>query len=313
MKIDILGGEFSLIKKMVKGFSQKKAVVGIGDDAAVIRVGKKLLCISTDTMVEGTHFSFNYFTPLQVGKKAIESNVSDIAAMGGIPHYITVALTVKKNTDVNNVEELYHGIKQCCQRYSLSLIGGDTTVGPCLSITVTIIGEVTSKNLCKRSDAQPGDFIMVSGDVGKSEAGLQLLKKGLTGKAIHFHLEPCARLDFSKKYSSFINAMEDVSDGLASEIRNMCEQSHVGAIIFKENLPLSHATIEAAHRLHQHPYDYALFGGEDYELVFTVSEKNLSKVPGFLVGEITKRKGIRLFEKGKEMPLLHFGYDHFIK
>lgn len=309
MKIGDIGGEFALIKRETRDAPQKDLIVGIGDDCAVFNANGKL-CVTTDSLVEGVHFSLKYFSPRQIGMKAIESNVSDIAAMGGIPKYAFVSLVVRKDIGVGFIDSLYKGIKQTCKKYSITLAGGDMSHGKNICITITLIGEV--RKICRRSDAKPGDFIMVSGTLGKSESGLRLLKGKLRGESIKYHLEPKARLDFSKKYSKYINAMEDISDGLASEIRNMCEMSKVGAVIFKDNLPLAETTVKDTAKINADPYDLALYGGEEYELVFTVAEKNLGNVPGFLVGEITKKKEIKIYSNGKERPLKRYGYDHFL-
>ncbi|MBI4440472.1 thiamine-phosphate kinase [Candidatus Woesearchaeota archaeon] len=311
MKISELGGEFALIKRLARGKPPKDVAVGIGDDCAVVRIGKKLICITTDSLVEGRHFSLKYFSPVQIGIKAMESNVSDIAAIGGIPKYAFVALTFRKSTPVEFADGLYSGMRKVCRSYGISIIGGDTSSGNEISITITLVGVVSKKEMCRRSDARPGDFILVSGDLGKSAAGLNLLKKGLEGKSTLFHLEPKSRLDFSRKYSKYINAMEDISDGLASEARTIACMSGVKAVVFRDNIPISEETFRAAKACGNDAYDYALFGGEDFELVYTVSGKNLGKVPGFLIGEIMKGKGVALYGDGKEKILKKAGYDHF--
>ena len=176
-----------------------------------------------------------------------------------------------------------------------------------------MIGVVKKENLCLRSSAKPGDFILVSGDLGKSAAGLKLFLNNVKGhpEIKESHLEPKSKFFKVKKFLKYINAMIDVSDGLASETERICEQSNVGAIIFKDNIPIADETRKAASAVCKDPYDYALFGGEDFELVFTVSEKNLSKVKGFLIGEITKKKGVYIYSKGKKTLLKKHGYDHF--
>lgn len=306
-------GEFGLIKRIYKKAKDKNVLVGIGDDAAVVKAGKKLLILTTDTLVEGDHFSFKYFTPEQVGKKAIEINVSDIGSMGGIPKYALVSLVLPKDLDVSIIDKIYKGMRESGKKHKLEIIGGNITHGTQLVIDIDMIGEVKKQNLCLRSHAKPGDFILVTGDLGSSAAGLNLFLKNIKGHNYvkNKHLEPKAKYHKVKPFLKYINAMIDVSDGLASEVTHICEQSKVGAIIFKDNVPITEETRRAAKALKKDPADYALYGGEDFELVFTVNEKNMNRVRGFLVGEITKRKGVYLYQKGKEKLIKKTGYDHF--
>jgi len=307
-------GEFGLIKRIYKKSKDKNIIKGIGDDTAVIKIGKKLILITTDTIVEGDHFSFKYFTPEQVGKKAIEINVSDICSMGGIPKYALVSLVLPKDLNVEIIDKIYKGMRQSGDKHKLEIIGGNITHGKQLVIDIDMIGEVKKESLCLRSQAKPKDFILTTGDLGSSTAGLNLFLKNIKGhkETKKAHLEPKAKYNKVKPFLKYINAMIDVSDGLASEVKHICEQSNVGAIIFKDNVPIKEETRKAAKAVNKNPIDYALYGGEDFELVFTVSEKNLSKVKGFLVGEITKRKGVYLYSKGKEKLITKKGYDHFI-
>ena len=312
MKLDKIG-EFGLIDKIYRKPRNKDILVGIGDDAAVVKVGGKLLVVTTDTMVEGDHFSFAYFTPEQVGKKAIEVNVSDIGAMGGIPKYALVSLVLPEDIDVEIIDKIYEGMRQVGTKYGVEIIGGNITHGKQLVIDIDMIGEVKKENLCLRRDAKPGDFILVSGDLGASTAGLNMFLKKIKGQEYvkKKHLEPKAKFQKVKYFLKYINAMIDVSDGLASEVGHICEQSKVGAVIYGDNIPIKDETWQAAKAVGKDPLDYALYGGEDFELVFTVSEENLGKVKGFLVGEITKRKGAYLYSRGKEELIKKHGYDHF--
>ena len=312
MKLKDLG-EFNLIKRLTQAPKDKNILKGIGDDTAVIKIGNKLLTITTDTIVDGDHFSLKYFTPIQVGKKAIEINVSDIVSMGAIPKYALVSLVLPKDLDVNIIENIYKGMRISGKKHNLEIIGGNITHGKQLVIDIDMIGEVTKPNLCLRSDAKPKDFILVTGPLGASTAGLNLFLKNIKGhkKVKQAHLEPTAKPEKVRPFLRYINAMIDVSDGLASEVTRICEQSHTGAIIFKDNIPIEEETRKAAKAANKNPVDYALYGGEDFQLVFTVDEKNLNKVKGFLVGEITKTKGIYLYQKGKKHKVKKHGYDHF--
>ncbi len=306
-------GEFGLIERIKRKPKDSSILKGIGDDTAVIKIENKLLLITTDTLVEGDHFSLKYFTPEQVGMKAIEINVSDIGAMGGLPKYALVSLVLPKDTEVNTIERIYKGMRIAGNKHKLEIIGGNITHGKQLVIDIDMIGEVKKEDLCLRSQAKPGDFILTTGDLGSSTAGLNLFLKHIKGhqEVKLKHLEPKAKYHKVKPFLKYINAMIDVSDGLASEVTRICEQSNVGAIIFKDNIPIKENTRKAAKEVKKDPTNYALYGGEDFELVFTVSENNLNKVKGFLVGEITKKKGVRIYEKGKEKIIKKSGYDHF--
>lgn len=312
MKLKHLG-EFNLIKRLTQKPKDKNILKGIGDDTAVIKIGNKLLTITTDTIVDGDHFSLKYFTPIQVGKKAIEINVSDIVSMGAIPKYALVSLVLPKELDVKIIENIYKGMRTVGNKHNLEIIGGNITHGKQLVIDIDMIGEVKKENLCLRSNAKPKDFILVTGPLGASTAGLNLFLKNIKGhkETKQKHLEPQAKPNKVKSFLKYINAMIDVSDGLASEVTRICEQSNVGAIIFKDNIPITEETRKAAKVLKKDPLDYALYGGEDFQLVFTVDEKNLKKVKGFLVGEITNTKGIYLYQKGKKHLIKKHGYDHF--
>lgn len=312
MKVSDIG-EFGLIRRIAEKPKRKEIVKGIGDDAAVLKLGNKLYCVTTDTLVENDHFTFKWFTPKQVGMKAIEVNVSDITAMGGTPLYILVSLVLPKDIEITVIDELYKGMRNACNKHNCEIVGGNMTHGQQLVIDIDMIGEVKKQNICYRSDAKPGDFIFVSGDLGKSCAGLNMFLNGKkpSGYIKKAHTEPKAKPEKVRKFLKFLNAMIDVSDGLASDITRICEQSKCGAVIYKNNIPLHQETIFAAKQLKKDPYDFALYGGEDFELIFTVSEKNLSKVKGFLIGEIRKKKGMLIFENGKERLITKHGYDHF--
>jgi len=177
-----------------------------------------------------------------------------------------------------------------------------------------LIGFVEKKNLCLRSNAKVNDLILVTGNLGASRAGLQLLRHHKKGKSINYYLNPKCKLNIGRKLSNSVNAMEDVSDGLASEIMNICNESKTGAVIYKEKIPLNKNTINDAKKLKKDPYDYALFGGEDFELVFTIPEKRLNKIKGIkciVVGKIlSKKQGICLLDKNKKKKL-SYGYDQF--
>jgi len=316
MKISEIGGEFALINKINNIVGKQNVVVGIGDDAAVIEYSKdKYLLLTTDMLVEDDHFSLNWSSAFKIGKKAMVSNISDIAAMGGMPRYALVSLSLKKDSTVEFVEELYKGMKEICEKADCVVIGGDTTHGGLITISITIVGEVEKDKLRLRKDAKVNDLICVTGDLGKSAAGLALLQNNKKG-FLKDHLEPNHRLKESQIIREYCNALIDVSDGLASEVKHICEMSKTGAIIYKEKIPLSKTTIENAKIVDKDPYDFALYGGEDFELVFTITEDNFKKLQDKLknitiVGKIIDEKeGIFLVGKDNKISLKN-GFDHF--
>jgi thiamine-monophosphate kinase len=314
MDISKIGGEFALIKRLTREPADKNIIKGIGDDAAVIKNGNKYLIFTTDTMVEGDHFSLKYFTPGQAGNKAVEVNVSDVGAMGAEPKYFLVSLVLPREIDVEIIEDIYKGMRQAGKKYRIEIIGGNITHGNQLIIDICMIGEAKEKNLKFRSSARPGDWIMVSGDLGSSSAGLNLFLKNIIGfkQVKKKHLEPEAKFYKVKPFLKYINAMIDVSDGLASEVRRICEQSGNGAVIYRDSIPIKPETEKAAKACGKNATDLALYGGEDFELVYTVSKENLGKVKGFKVGEITQKKGVRIIKNGKEELSEKHGYDHFL-
>lgn len=309
-----ISSELELINRIKRKPKSRDVVVTIGDDAAVVKGAKgQYLLLTTDMFVEDDHFSLKWWNAWQIGAKAVEANVSDIAAMGGLPKYALVSLVLKRNTSMKFVDELYKGIYSIASKYQIDVIGGDITHGKQIAINVAMVGEVEKKNLCLRSYAKPQDLILVSGPLGNSTAGLNLFlkkKKGLDGIK-KFHLEPKAQLKKARELAPFVNAMEDVSDGLATEVRNICLESKVGAVIYANKIPLDDGAIHAACAVGKDATDYALYGGEDFELVFTVSKRNLKNVNGFIVGEITKKRKIILQRNEKKSELKKFGYDHF--
>jgi len=313
MKISDLGGEFKLIERLARPARNPDVLCGIGDDAAVVRTAGGLQVFTTDMLVEGDHFSLRYFTPRQIGIKAMESNVSDVAAMGGEPRYALISIALTEDTEVEFVDGFYEGIYEVAGKYGLDVIGGDTTHGPRIVLNVTLIGTVQEDRLCLRSDARPGDRIFVSGPLGGSTAGLMLFLKEIAGfeTVKRLHTEPSAKLDISRSVAPVAHAMEDVSDGLASEVQHICRASGCGAVLYAEQVPILDEVRKAAEAVSADPLDFALFGGEDFELVYTVPEQHVEQTPGSLVGEIREGEGVYLRSAGKEALIERSGYDHF--
>ena len=318
MNIKDIGGEFGLIeriRKSIKLFS-KDVVVGIGDDTAVLKYDKNnYLLLTTDMLVENDHFSMKYFAPEKIGMKAIEQNVSDIAAMGGIPRFAVVSLALPINIDVNVVDGIYKGINKKSRKYKISIIGGNITHSREIVVNVALIGFVEKNYLTLRSGAKVGDLIFCSGDVGASTAGLELLRHNLNGPSIEKHLKPKSRLDLARKLVKIgINSMIDVSDGVASEVKHICDESEVGAVIYAGKIPMSKDTIIDAKKIKEDAADFGLYGGEDFELIFTASKnkfRQFKKLDVQVIGEIVNKKyGIKLIKDNKTEKI-ESGFDHF--
>lgn len=327
-------GEFGLITKIAAKLPplSQNVIKGIGDDTAVLKQSEdKLLLMTTDMLLEDIHFSLKYGTCHAAGWKALAVNISDIAAMGGTPTYAVVALAVPPEAVVGEVEDLYAGIGDCAREYGVDVVGGDTvksTGG--LAINITLLGSVESDRVIYRAGAASGDLIMVSGNLGNSAAGLYVFNNGINGisgemakEVKHAHLYPSARLKVGQALgrSGLITSMNDISDGLASEILEICEASGTGCELFNDKIPISEATAKVAENAEIDPVEWALYGGEDFELVFTVNQQKVEQVKEILketgcspvvIGSILpKTKGCSLIHKGERVALKSDGYNHF--
>jgi len=318
MRISEIGGEFALIKRLLEKqeYDDPRVIKGVGDDCAVIDVNGKHLLVTADMLVENDHFSLDWFTPQQVGKKLIECNVSDIVSMGGNPMYGVISISLNKETELEFMDALYDGIYDASKKYGIIIVGGDTTHGSDIVLNLTLLGEVEKDGLRSRSMAEVGDVICVTGKLGGSTGGLRLLLKGLEGE-IDEHVNPVSRTpEEGRIIARYANAMVDISDGLGSEVVHICEESDKGAVIFKDRIPLADSAIAAAEKLNESPYDYALYGGEDFELVFTMNEKDLENLKNefndfTVVGKVLEpQKGMNIEMDREYRPLLG-GYDHF--
>ncbi len=306
-------GEFGLIDKIaekVESEVDEQVFKGIGDDCAVLKNGDRYTLLTADMLVEGDHFNLDWQTPWQIGWKCVVANVSDIAAMGGLPKWGLLSIAFPEDTTVSFVDELFEGIQVASEKYGLNIVGGDTTHGDDLTINLTIIGEVEEDHLCMRGDAEVGDKICVSGDLGKSWAGLELLRAGKEGYT-DYYLQPECRLQFAREVAPTVNAMIDVSDGLASETTHISNESGLGAEIQKDKIPISKRTSKTGDELDKDPMWWALSGGEDFELVFTESPEKLDLLGNLdfiVVGEMIE-EGLYLVNGGRKK--LEGGYDHF--
>jgi len=331
-------GEFGLIDHLTMPFVNRIAttVKGVGDDAAVIKGGEEDLLVSTDLLIEGIHFDLMY-TPLKhLGYKAVVVNLSDIYAMNGIAEQITVSVGLSNRFSVEAMEEIYEGIRMACEKYGVDLVGGDTTSSnKGLVISITALGRAPSERIAYRSGARPGDIWCVSGDLGAAYLGLQLLEREkqiyLENPGVQPDLEeqqylvgrqlkPEARKDMVlalAKAGVVPTSMIDISDGLASEVFHICKQSNVGALIEESQVPIHPDTQLLAIKFQLDPITCALSGGEDYELLFTVAQRDFEKLrylPGiYAIGDVLDaREGIHLRTKGGKKHLLQAqGWRHF--
>ncbi len=330
-------GEFGLIDHLAQHFPTKlpSSLLGIGDDAALVKLGTKVMAISTDMMIEGVHFDLAY-TPLKhLGYKAVTSNLSDICAMNGLPTQITVSIAFSNRFSLEAIEELYEGIRLACEKYEIDLVGGDTSsTRSGLVISVTAVGEVSPKKITKRSGAKPGDLLVLSGDIGGAYMGLQILEREKRVFLEHNQMQPDlepydyivarqlkpeARLDVVRMLEELAivpTSMIDVSDGVASEIHHLGKASGVGFEIYEEKIPLDQQTLDTALGFNLNPSVAALNGGEDYELLFTVDQKHYDKIKNHLdltiIGHATDSVGSYLLNTraGNSFEIQAQGWNH---
>lgn len=331
-------GEFGLIDRITKNFVNKNDTtkVGIGDDAAVIDGGTDYLLLSTDMLVEGVHFDLSYMPIQHLGYKSIAINVSDIAAMNGTPQQVVVNLGLSNRFSVEAVEKLYEGMEAACKDYNVDLVGGDTTSSPSgLIISVSITGRVERDKVVLRSKVEKGDIICATGDLGGAYIGLQVLERE---KQVFLanpnmqpdlkkypyvterQLKPMARMDIINELADMNvkpKAMIDISDGLASELFHLAKQSDVGFFIYEDKLPIDKQTYDTAVEFNLDPITCVMNGGEDYELLFSISQDDFEKLKNHrdihFIGYATeKEKGINLVTKNQNIvPIKAQGWDHF--
>lgn len=335
-------GEFGLIRHLTQNIELKNpsSVKGVGDDAAVINYTDTdtVTLVSTDMLVEGVHFDLTYVPLKHLGYKSVIVNLSDIYAMNGQPKQILVSIAVSSRFSLEAVEEIYEGMYVACQKYGVDLVGGDTTSSRSgLVISITVLGERIIDKVVYRNGAKETNLLCVSGDLGGAYMGLQILEReksvfkenpkiqpDLEGKdyILERQLKPEARRDVVKLLGELDivpTAMIDVSDGLASEILHICEQSGVGVELYEEKIPLDPQTYDTAREFGLDPTVCALSGGEDYELLFTIKTEDYDKVknlPDFtIIGHITnKEKGRLLVTKAGTVATLRAqGWDALLK
>ncbi|NRD22326.1 thiamine-phosphate kinase [Winogradskyella litoriviva] len=329
-------GEFKLIEHLTEHFkvTQKSTVKAIGDDAAVLNFGKKQVVVSTDLLVEGVHFDLSYAPLKHLGYKAIVVNLSDIYAMNAMATQVTVSIAVSNRFPLEALEELYAGITTAAKVYNVDVVGGDTTSSTSgLIISVTAIGEVEKGSEVLRIGAKPNDLVVVTGDVGSAFMGLQVLERekevfkvnpnnqpdlSMYTYIIERQLKPEARKDIVELLRELKvkpTSMIDVSDGISSEIIHLCKQSKVGVDIYENKIPLDPQLISTCEEFNVDSTTIALNGGEDYELLMTVSQEDYPKIKGnpnlTVIGYITEEdRGMHLVTRADEkIPIIAKGWN----
>lgn len=329
-------GEFGLIEHLTTNFSIKNSstILGIGDDAAVLEFKEKSVVVSTDLLVEGVHFDLSYMPLKHLGYKAVIVNLSDIYAMNARATQVTVSIAVSNRFGLEALEALYDGIHTAAKVYGVDVIGGDTTSSTSgLTISITAIGEINASDVVKRSEANPNDLLVVSGDIGAAYLGLQVLEREKEvfkvnpnnqpdlyayTYIIERQLKPEARKDIVQLLKDLDvkpTSMIDISDGLSSEIIHLCKQSHVGCDLYEDKIPLDPQVISTCEEFNLDSTTIALSGGEDYELLMTISQDDYPKIKAdpnlTVIGYMTDvSSGIHLVTRGDEkIPLTAQGWN----
>jgi len=331
-------GEFGLIDHLTRFVElyQPSTLKGIGDDAAIIDHENFATVVTTDMLVEGVHFDLAYMPLKHLGYKAVMVNLSDVYAMNAEATQITVSIAASNRFPVEALEELYAGITLAAKTYNVDVIGGDTTSSTSgLVISITALGKAEAEKITKRDGAKPNDLLVVTGDIGAAYMGLQVLEREKQVFKVNPNaqpdLEPYSYLverqlkpEARKDISSLLAALEvqptsmiDISDGLSSEIIHLCKNSKVGANLFEEKIPLDPAVISVCEEFNIDSTTIALNGGEDYELLFTVDQKDFDKIKGnpnfTIIGHMTEeREGMHLVTRGNQkIPMKAQGWNTF--
>jgi thiamine-monophosphate kinase len=344
-------GELTLLKQIRKKFKKypPNILVGIGDDAALIKHTNENLLVTTDMMVEGVHFNMDFITPFQLGFKLVSVNVSDIYAMGGKPKFLLLNIAMRRNMDKKTIDSFFDGVQEAMKLYSLFLVGGDLSAShKDMTLSATLIGY--AKKYLKRSGAKQGDRIYVTGNLGDSSCGLELLKRikrpipielskerrakskdlrinsndtvlyatrsKLPAKGLKWNdVELLLRRHLmpvakdSKKFVRSATSMLDISDGLLIDLSRICDESRVGTRIYINNIPISSELKRVASCLGMSPVKLALSGGEDYEMLFTAPSSK--KVNAIYIGDITESERVIVYPSGRKRAFSAEGYQHF--
>ncbi|MBI4726692.1 thiamine-phosphate kinase [candidate division TA06 bacterium] len=324
-------GEFGLIKRIKKTAGSipknRRVLLGVGDDAALFKISPGQACAATtDAMVEGVHFDLRYTSFYDLGYKAMAANLSDIAAMGGKPLLALASLSLPSQTSIRAIDQLYAGMKTLAKKHRVVIAGGNIVKSRELSITLTLLGECHPENIGLRSGAKVGDAVLVTGDLGASQAGLDILNskfKIKNKKIAEKHLRPQSRvreaLILADNFK--LHGMIDISDGLASELHHLSQSSKVGVIIDQGALPVAAQAIAIGQKLGRDPQKYCLYGGEEYELLFTLPPLEALKAKAMIqkqgtacaiIGQVVKGAQVNIIsQNGKTEKLKNQGYTHF--
>ena len=305
-------------------------VLGIGDDCAAYKtVPGRVSLVTTDTMVEGVHFDLSWHPPTALGRKAASVNISDIAAMGGTPRFALLSLALTSDLGSQWLAEFMAGFLSVLSEQNVVLIGGDTVQsGQESMFSVTVLGEMAEAELITRKGARAGDVVLVSGCLGEAAAGLALCRLGKNQDPgwqplVNAHLDPVPQVPLGRVLaaSGMVHAMQDLSDGLATDLAHICAESGVGAVVAAEGIPLSPLLRQAAEACRHSPFDWALAGGEDYQLLFTAAEQQVAALCAlvkaktgralFAVGRIVEGQGVFFEEAGRRREISYRGYEHF--
>jgi thiamine-monophosphate kinase len=326
-------GEFGLIARLTAALPPHVgAVLGVGDDAALLDVGNaaSLLVATCDAQVEGTHFRLDRAMPEEIGRRVLAVNLSDIAAMGGTPQFALISLLVPPEMDVAVLDGIYAGLRDEAARFDVAIVGGNVARSAQLVLDITLLGLVARDGALRRDRARAGDALLVTGTLGAAAAGLHLLDDPLlaarlpaTDRALLLAAQrmPEPRVAAGQWLVRHgVTAALDISDGLAADLGHLCVASGVGAVVESASLPLSAATRAVAMELGLAPAELALFGGEDYELLFTASAADAAKlagnmlaeigIPATVIGYIQAEGGLELARMGQNVPLVPKGWDH---
>ncbi|MBE0460099.1 MAG: thiamine-phosphate kinase [Candidatus Aminicenantes bacterium] len=316
--------EKDILSAIRKEFSVSfpELLLGIGDDAAVVRPGKKLVLLTKDLLIDGVHFISSKHPPFLLGRKSLNVNLSDIAAMGGMPKYALLGLGIPSSFKPDWLEKFFSGLKSAADKQDVALIGGDVSQARKLTVSVTIMGE--AKSIITRKGAKPNNAIYVSGTLGNAKQGLLLLKKGVklgdskeSDYLLKSFLDPSPQVSLGIELNRLqaATSMIDISDGLSVDLLHICQESGCGALIHLDSFPLSSDLLSFQRR----PFNFALHGGEDYQLLFSVpTEKEGSifklqkKYKITLIGQIIKERRVYVIDRrGRKRLLPARGFQHF--
>lgn len=331
-------GEFGLIEHLTTQFkiNNKSTITGIGDDAAILNFKGESVVVTTDFLVEGVHFDLSYMPLKHLGYKAVVVNLSDVYAMNAMASQITVSIAVSNRFTLEAMEALYQGIQTAAKTYGVDVVGGDTTSSISgLTLSVSAIGHVKASKVVKRNGAKSSDLLVISGDIGAAYLGLQVLEREKEvfkvnpknqpelehySYIIERQLKPEARKDIVTLLNDLKvqpTSMIDISDGLSSEVIHLCKQSGVGCDLYEEKIPLDPQVISTCEEFNIDSTTIALSGGEDYELLMTISQADYPKIKGnpnlTVIGHMTeKASGIHLVTRAQEkIPLVAQGWNGF--